>query len=374
MHSMRVLSRGLVALMSLALVACGILVSAADDGPVVPDRADASNAEDGTSGDGTHDSSAVLDAGPDACAAGPATCTPELITKLDAAALRLVVAGNNLYVAKSGAKKSVWRLAKTPLGAVANLDPRPEVPEEVANDSDLVLDSGGDLYWGTPNGLRRHDSTAGPDPSTDAGLTSLAELGAPVSALRLSGARLYYAVRGPAGGAMANTGHIASCALPGCSDVQVSGYMPYPSDFVLIGNARWWMGTDSSLQNLALRTNGGVYGDNPPQQTPSRMTTDGQRIYWSTADGLRAFTVSPPALQTLVVTGAANRIRGVILDADGTLYVTQDAALKSCKPAGGACTLTELAKGPGTAVDVAVDSTFAYWATDEGSIFRLRKR
>jgi hypothetical protein len=111
--------------------------------------------------------------------------------------------------------------------------------------------------------------------------------------------------------------------LPGCTDVQVAYYTPYPLDLVPVDTTRWWLGTNATIQNLALRTVGAVIGTE--QLSPSRMVSDGQRIYWSTVDGLRMFTIQGRTLVDLLAapTTGITRVNGIALDSAGTLYVTQ---------------------------------------------------
>ena len=105
------------------------------------------------------------------------------------------------------------------------------------------------------------------------------------------------------------------------------------------------------------------------------LATDGQRIYWSTVDGLRMFTVANSTLTELIAaaTTLGTQINGVAVDAAGALYVTQQSSVLRCAMVAGQCTFTTLAITAGTAVDIAVDATHIYWGTTDGSIWRLRK-
>lgn len=374
------------------LVACGVLLGADDEpgaGEVDAGGGDPRDAgldpEGGTDGD-RQDACASADTSSDkdncgscghACGGGACNagvCAPELVTKLAGAVLRLVAAGDALYAGTSGAQPGVFRIGKAPPAAALELDPGAFVTEELSGNGNIAVDPSGVAYWGTPNGLRRIGADAGPDAATDGGAESLSELGAPVYAVRIVDGRLHFAVSGPAGGAGVNTGHLASCALPLCTDVQISNYTPYPLDVIPIGTTRWWLGTDSMIQTLALRTTGAVV-IGAEQHQPSRMVSDGQRIYWSNLEGLQMFTVAGRVLVDLIPapTAAKTRVNGVVLDSDGTLYVTQQAQMKRCTITSDKCVLTVVGTGPGTATDVAVDSQFFYWGTDDGSIMRVRK-
>jgi hypothetical protein len=354
------------------LVACGVLLDVSDD-PGATDVPDAARDDASTSAESGPDTS--TDASVDTCPT-PDSCAPQLLTKLSGGVRRLVLADGSLYVAYAGAETHVARVAANAPGAAFELDPQAKGPDVFGGSSSIAVDSTGAVYWGTPNGLRRHEADAGADASTDAGVTSLSDLGAPVSGVRIADGRLQFAVYGPQGGAGVNTGHLASCALPGCTDVQTATFTPYPLDVVAIGTTRWWLATDNAFQNLALRTVGDVIQGE--QQTPSRMVTDGQHIYWSTADGLRMFTIQGRMLVDLLTppnapTSVTTRVNGIALDPAGSLFVTQQSQVRHCAIAAGKCTFTDVAKTPGIAVEIAADATTLYWGTDDGSIWRQRK-
>ncbi|MDB4934784.1 MAG: hypothetical protein JWP87_1756 [Labilithrix sp.] len=363
-------ARVLALLIVPSLAACGVFLDIAEEPPseVVPP-------------DGGQDGQASAEGGVEGAADGPldpcvaaGDCTPQLLTKLSGAVKRLVVSGSSLYIAHdTTAEPRVVRVAADAPAATFDLDPHATGPDVFGGSSSIAVDPSGAIYWGTPNGLRRHEADAGADASADAGITSLSDLGAPVSGVRIADGRLHFAVFGPQGGAGVNTGHLASCALPGCGDVQVSGYTPYPLDLVAIGATRWWLATDNSFQNLALRTVGQVIPGE--QQSPSRMVTDGALIYWSTTDGLRMFTVQSRMLVDLlpVPTAPASRVNGVALDPTGSLYVTQESKVKRCTIANGKCTFTDVATTAGTAVEIAADATTLYWGTTDGSVWRVAK-
>jgi len=283
-----------------------------------------------------------------------------------------VAAGGALYAAVDGAQPSVFRVDLASPQVPLDLDPSGVVPEEFRGDSNIAVDPSGVVFWGTANGLRRRDADARPDASDDAGLTTMSELGAPVAGVRIANGRLHYTVAGPNGGAGVNTGHLASCALPLCTDVQDLSYTTSPIDVIAIGTNRWWLGTDATLTTLSFRSPSGPIG--PAELTPSRMVTDGARILWSTFDALRMFTVATNELVDLMPAGSTSRVNGIVLDTDGTLYVTQDKAVKRCTIAAQKCTFTELASTGSLSVDVAVDGTFLYWGNVDGSVWRLRKR
>ena len=106
------------------------------------------------------------------------------------------------------------------------------------------------------------------------------------------------------------------------------------------------------------------------------MVSDGQRIYWSNLEGLQRFTVAGRVLAELMPapTTNATRVNGVVLDADGSRYVSQQAQIARCTiTAAGTCAFTVVGTGPGTATDIAVDTEFFYWGTNDGSIMRVRK-
>ena len=351
------------------LAACGVLLGISDEPPAPP-------VVDGGSKD---EASAPLEAGleasdasmPDACAM-PATCAPEQLTTLSGSVIRLVATGNALYAAVSGAQASVFRIDLASPQAPLDLDPAGVVPEEFRADSNIAVDPTGVVFWGTANGLRRRDADAGAGASNDAGLTTMSELGAPVAGVRIADGRLHYTVAGPNGGAGINTGHLASCALPLCTDVQQISYTTSPIDVIAIGSNRWWLGTDATLSNLRFRSVSGPIG--PEELSPSRMVTDGARIFWSTSDALRMFTIATSELVDLMPAGSTTRVNGIVLDTDGTLYVTQDKAVKRCTITAQKCAFTELASTGSQAIDVALDATFLYWGNLDGSVLRLRKR
>lgn len=259
-------------------------------------------------------------------------------------------------------------VAPTP-GPAVDLDPQAAAPELCRGDSNIAVDGSGAVYWGTPNGMRRREPGAGADASTGAGITELSALGAPVSGVRIADGRVHFTVNGPSSVPAPNVGHLASCALPGCTDVQIAAYAPYPLDVIAVGASRWWFGTDTLGANLALRKPGAQLS--AEQLSPSRMATDGQRIYWSTVDGLRMFNVANSTLTELIATATTlgTRINGVAVDAAGALYVTQQSSVLRCVMVAGQCTFTTLAITAGTAVD----ATHIYWGTTDGSIWRLRK-
>lgn len=257
-------------------------------------------------------------------------------------------------------------------GPALDLDPFATTPEQLAASSTVVVDATGAVYWGTPNGLRRHEAGVGAGAANDAGITSLASLGAPVSGLQIEGGRLHYAVNGsPLNPDPPSRGHLGSCALPGCSDVVLFPGTPYPFDLVVLGASRWWMGTDTTGQNLALQTVGTTLSGT--QNMPSRMVTDGQRIYWSTVDGLRMFVIAAGMLVDLLpaATTAVDRVNGIALGPIGTLYVTQAGRVSRCTLAADKCAFTPLATTSGTTTEVAVDGTAVYWGTSDGSVWRL---
>jgi hypothetical protein len=372
---MRVLaSRRLVVVLVIAplLVACGVLIDVADDPVAPPDRLDAS--QDGTEQEGAAASDAGDGAAPtDACAT-PAACAPEKLATLSGGVVRLVVSGSSLLAAHmAAAGPHVASLASGAPGPALELDPFASGPDIFRADSNIAVDSSGAVYWGTPNGLRRHEPGAGGDASTDAGVTELSALGAPVSGVRIADGRLHFTVNGPQGVPVPNVGHIASCALPGCGDVQTATFVPYALDVIAIGASRWWLGTDNVGANMALRKPGVVLTGE--QLQPSRMVTDGAHIYWSTVDGLRMLTIAGDAVTDLLPapTAIGTRISGVALDPTGALYVTQQSNVLRCAVVAGKCSFTTVATTAGNAVDVAVDATHVYWGTTDGSVWRLKK-
>ena len=365
----KVSARAVALLFCPLLAACGVLLGI-DADPPAPVPVDGGVTDEGSisaeSGADSADASVS-----DACAM-PATCAPELLTTMSGSVVRLVAVGSALYVAAAGVQPSVFRIDLASPQVPLDLDPTGVTPEEFRGDSNIAVDPSGVVFWGTPNGLRRRDADARPDASDDAGLTTMSELGAPVAGVRIASGRLHYTVAGPNGGAGVNTGHLASCALPLCTDVQQISYTTSPIDVIAIGANRWWLGTDAAQATLTFRSQSGPIG--PEELTPSRMVTDGARIFWSTFDALRMFTVATNELVDLMPAGSTSRVNGIVLDTDGTLYVTQDKAVKRCAIAGQKCTFTELASTGSMAVDIAVDSTFLYWGNVDGSILRLRKR
>lgn len=361
----------LVLAVAPVLVACGVLLDVEDDPVAPPDRVDAS--QDGAAQEGAAPSDASDAAKADACAT-PAACAPEKLATLSGGILRLVVSGGSLYAAHSAANGArVASLASSAPGPAIELDPYATVPDIFRGASNIAVDASGAVYWGTPNGLRRHEPGAGGDASTDAGVTELSALGAPVSGVRIADGRLHFTVNGPQGVPMPNIGHIASCALPGCGDVQTATFAPYALDVIAIGASRWWLGTDNVGANMALRKPGLVIGGE--QLQPSRMVTDGAHIYWSTVDGLRRFTIANDAITELLpaATTGITRISGVALDPAGALYVTQQANVMVCTIVADKCSMMTVATTAGNAVDVAVDATHVYWGTTDGSVWRLRK-
>jgi hypothetical protein len=378
--TMRDVSRQFFALLSLpllaAVAACGVLLDISGDSvaPPVDGGGDGSVTEAGSdSGSGSGgggDAEVLQDADVDACAT-PATCTPELLTTLPGSLVRLVASGNALYAAANGGQPSVFRIDLAPPHATLDLDPSGVVPEEFRGDSNIAVDPTGVVFWGTANGLRRRDADAGPNAANDAGIVTMSELGAPVAGVRIQGGRLHYTVAGPNGGVGVNTGHLASCALPLCTDVQEISYTPSPTDVIAIGASRWWLGSDATLTMHMFHSVSGPIG--PEETVPSRMATDGTRIFWSTSDALAMFTIATSALVDLLPAGSTSRVNGVAVDSDGTLYVTQDTAVKRCTIAAGKCMFTEVAKTASQAIDVAVDATFLYWGNLDGSVLRLRK-
>jgi hypothetical protein len=375
---MRVLScRRLAVALALAplLVACGVLIDVAEDPPITPDRVDGSPDEGGAKDGSGETDAAASDAGAaaDACATA-AVCSPERLATLSGGVVRLVVVGSSLYAAEmTSPGPRVVSLASGGPGPVLELDPHANGPDIFRADSNIAVDSSGAVYWGTPNGLRRHEPGAGADPSTDAGVTELSALGAPVSGVRIADGRLHFTVNGPQGVPMPNIGHIASCALPGCSDVQSSTFTAYALDVIAIGASRWWLGTDNAGANLALRKTGAVLSGE--QLLPSRMVTDGLHIFWSTIDGLRMYTLTTDAVTDLLpaATAAGTRVSGVAVDPAGTLFVTQQSSVLRCTIVAGQCSFTTVATTAGNAVDIAVDATHVYWGTTDGSVWRLRK-
>ena len=300
---MRVLAERRLALalvLALLSAACGVLIDVADDPAEVPERADGSQDEGAvTQQEGGEPDAAAGDASAatDACATA-AVCSPERLATLGGGALRLVVSGSSLYAARmAGSGPHVVSLASGAPGPVLELDPQANAPDIFRGDSNLAVDSSGAVYWGTPNGLRRREPGAGADASTGAGVTNLSALGAPVSGVRIADGRLHFTVNGPQGVPAPNVGHIASCALPGCGDVQTAVLTPYPLDVIAVGASRWWLGTDNLGANMALRKPGLVITGE--QLSPGRMATDGQHIYWSTVDGLRMYTIATDALADL---------------------------------------------------------------------------
>jgi hypothetical protein len=369
---MREVSARAVALLFCPLLAaCGALLGIDSDEPP-PSPVDSGVADEGsTSAESGADGSDASVSAADACVM-PATCAPELLTTLSGGVIRLVAAGNALYAAAAGAQPSVFRIDLASPQVPLDLDPTGVIPEEYRADSNIAVDPTGVVFWGTANGLRRRDADARPDASDDAGLTTMSGLGAPVAGVRIAAGRLHYTVVGPNGGGLPNAGHLASCALPQCTDVQDVSFTTGPIDVIAIGTNRWWLGLDAAQTTLTFRSQSGPIG--PEELTPSRMVTDGAHIFWSTSDALRMFTVATNELVDLMPAGSTSRVNGVVLDTDGTLYVTQDKAVKRCAIAGQKCTFTELASTGSMAVDIAVDSTFLYWGNLDGSILRLRKR
>ena len=369
---MRGISTHVIALaMCPLLAACGVLLSI-DEAPAAPVVDD--GGADGPSAEGAADGAEAGVSASDACAM-PATCAPELVTTMSGSIVRLVVANNALYAGVAGAKPSVFRIDLASPQKPLDLDVAGVVPEELRADSNIAVEASGVVFWGTANGLRRRDADAAADASNDAGITTMSELGAPVAGVRIAGGRLHYTVAGPNGGAGVNTGHLASCALPMCTDVQDVFYTPSPIDVIAIGGSRWWLGTDATLTNLTFKSLNGPPPPSTEQLSPSRMVTDSSRIFWSTADALRMYTVATNTLVDLVPAGglSAGRVNGVVVDTDGALYVTQAKAVKRCTIAADKCTFTELGAAASPAVDIAVDGTFVYWGNVDGTIMRLRK-
>ncbi len=364
-------ARGVVLLLAGPLLtACGAFLSVSDDPASTTDPSDDGGTDEATTQDGgAPDTSAPAT---DACAQA-ATCAPELMRQMGGSVLRLVAAGNALYAAVDGSQASVFRVDLAPPFTPLDLDRSGVVPEEFRGDSNIAVDPSGAVFWGTANGLRRRDANAVPDASNDAGITTMTELGAPVAGVRIIDGRLHFTVAGPAGGAAANTGHLATCTLPFCTDVQQVAYTPAPIDVIAIGATRFWMGSNAQLTKLTFQSVSGTIGTE--QALPSRMVTDGTRILWSTVDALLMYTVATHELVDLLPapTSAASRVNGVILDSDGTLYVTQEKAVRRCVLADAKCTFVDLASNASIAVDLAVDATFLYWGTLDGSILRLRE-
>jgi hypothetical protein len=384
---MRVLSsRGatFVAFLAPLLAACGVALEIADDPSAVAARLDGGGPDGDASGGegGVIDVDANVLIGDDAGADGPgadacatvAVCAPERLVTLAGGVLRLVVSGTSLYAAHASAAEAHFvRVATSGPAPALDLDPYATGPDAFRPESNIAVDATGAVYWGTPNGLRRHETGVGADASTGAGVTELSSLGAPVSGVRIAAdGRLHYAVSGP-NVAAPNGGHLGSCALPGCTDVQVSTYTPLPYDVIAIGATNWWLGTDASFANLALR-NGVFVG--PTQSSPSPMVADGAgHIFWSTFFNLEMFTIAGNVLVDLLAadTAAATRVNGITLDPAGTLYVTRESNVLRCAIVGNKCSFTTIATTPGIATSVAADATHLYWGTSDGSVWRQRK-
>jgi hypothetical protein len=366
-------TRAIALALSPLLAACGVLLSI-DESPAAPVIDDGGGADGRSVDEGAVDGSEAGVSASDACATA-ATCAPELVTTMGGSVIRLVVANNALYAGVAGAKPSVFRIDLAAPQKPLDLDVAGVVPEELRSDSNIAVEASGVVFWGTANGLRRRDADAAANASNDAGITTMSELGAPMAGVRIAGGRVHYTVAGPNGGAGANTGHLASCALPMCTDVQDVFYTPSPIDVIAIGGGRWWLGTDATLTNLTFKSLNGPPPASTEQLSPSRMVTDGSHIFWSTADALRMYTVATNTLVDLMPAGAlsAGRVNGVVVETDGALYVTQAKAVKRCTIAADKCTFTELGAAASPAVDVAVDGTFVYWGNVDGTIMRLRK-
>ena len=354
------------------LVACGVLLDVPDDPATAPDRVDGSGEGAVVQEGGPVDPDATrADAGGDACAMA-AACAPERLATLSGGVLRLVVAGTSLYAGHMGTSVSqVVSLSSAAPGPVLALDPQATIPDNFGGDSNIAVDSSGAIYWGTPNGLRRREPDAGPDASTDAGVASLSALGSPVAGVRIADGRLHFTVNDPLAVPAPNFGQIRSCALPGCTDLQTAVAVRYPLDVIAIGGLRWWLGATESDATVVFRKIGVVFPG--VQNSPSRMATDGQRIFWSTSDALRMFTIGTDTLTDVALTPSGSRFNGVAVDPGGTVYVTQQSNVLRCTLAAGQCSFTTIATTAGTANDVAADATHVYWGTSDGSVWRLRK-
>ena len=232
----------LVLAVAPVLIACGVILDVADDPVSPPDRVDGGQGESAIGQEsGPLDPDATAgDSGGDACATA-AACSPQRLTTLSGGVIRLVVVGNSLYAAHtSSAGERVVSLASGAPGPVLDLDPQAQVPNLFGASSNIAVDMNGAVYWGTANGLRRHDVGAGADASTDAGVTPFSDLGSPVSGVRIADGRLHFTVNTPTGGL--NGGYIGSCALPGCTGVQSAVTVAYPLDVIASGSSRWWLG------------------------------------------------------------------------------------------------------------------------------------
>jgi hypothetical protein len=364
--------------MAPTLVACGVFLDVADDPTSDPVRVEAGEGSTGEEDGGTilldPDASVADTSTVDACATA-AACSPEKLGTLSGGITRLVVAGGALYAAHPAASgQHVSRLANSAPGPAVDLDPYSTVPEGFRPDSNIAVDGTGAVYWGTPNGLRRHEPGVGADASTDAGVTDLSFLGAPVAGVRIAAdGRLYFTVSGPLGVGAPNAGHVGSCALPGCSDVQTPAFTPYPQDVIVLGGTRWWLGFDDGLTGYVFRKQGVAISG--AQLTPSRLATDGQAIYWSTTDNLRMHATGSSAVTDLIAapTSITTRVNGITVDAAGTLYVTKQSDVLRCTITAGKCSFATVATTPGIATDIAADATHLYWGTNDGSIYRLKK-
>lgn len=99
--------------------------------------------------------------------------------------------------------------------------------------------------------------------------------------------------------------------------MQPVGSAPYVQDVLLIQGARFWIGFDDALTGFVFRKPGVVISN--IQLTPSRLATEGQAIYWSTADNLRMYTIGTSTLSDLLpaATDGATRVNGVAVDPAG---------------------------------------------------------
>jgi hypothetical protein len=153
--------------------------------------------------------------------------------------------------------------------------------------------------------------------------------------------------------------------------VQTPVTIRYPLDVIVVGGSTWWLGAGDADFNVVFRKPGlAVPGI---QDTPSRMATDGQRIYWSTTAGLSMYTIGTDTLSMAAPTATGPRFNGVAVDPAGALYVTQQSNILRCTLVGGQCSFTTIATTADTATDVAADATHLYWGTNKGAVWRLRK-
>jgi hypothetical protein len=108
----------------------------------------------------------------------------------------------------------------------------------------------------------------------------------------------------------------------------------------------------------------------------ARLVHDGaDRIYWSTHTNLRSFTISTSkAVDLLLIpTHGVDRIKGIALDQDGSLYFAQHFYVRRCASPASTCTPAQVALLGVQVTDVALAADFIYILGHDGSVWRKRR-